>query len=82
MAATAKQQQKKRSIHFTNTLKDQKSAVRAPPSGKKSAITKEQTETMQIKEGEKVSREQKHLWEGPRAEAGGAEGQCWKARVL
>lgn len=49
---------KKRSIHFTNTLKDQRSVVRLLPSGKKSVITKEQTETMQIKEGEKVSSEQ------------------------
>lgn len=54
---TAKQQ-KKRSIHFTNTLKDQRSVVRLLPSGKKSVITKVQTETMQIKEGEKVSSEE------------------------
>lgn len=53
---------KKRSIYFTNTLKDQRS-VRSLPSGKKSVITNEQTESMQIREGGKGFRWAEDLWE-------------------
>lgn len=64
---------KKRSIHFTNTLKDQRSVVRLLPLGKKSVITKEQTETMQIKGREK-------RFKVNRTPLGGTEGRGRRCR--
>lgn len=75
----SKTTKKKRSIHFTNTLKDQRNVVRLLSSGKKSVITNEQTESMQIKEGGKVSGEQNASGRDRGQRRDMAAEQRWKA---
>lgn len=60
---------KKRSIHFTNTLKDQRSVVRLLPLGSGREIARGQTESMQVREGGKVSSEQHTCGRGREAAA-------------
>lgn len=62
----SKTTKKKRSIHFTNTLKDQRNVVRLLSSGKKSVITNEHAN----QRGRKGFKGAERLWERPRAEAG------------